>query len=272
MTATVPIGEFSKLSHLSVKALRYYHEIELLEPVRIDPSSGYRFYSTDQVDQAHLIRRLRELNMPVPEIREVLSAPDRASRDAALRTHLERMEAELQRTRDAVASLRTLLLPPTEIDIKVQYRSVASYPALSVAEVVLREVIGEWCDEQFPPLYIALEGLGIQPAGPGGATYSPEFFEEDKGEVVAFVPIDPADRERAATLGTVVDLPARRFAVATHIGPFTDFDLTYGALGTFVAEHDTSLAEPIRELYLTGPGDAVPSDYITEICWPVGRL
>ncbi|WP_282785057.1 GyrI-like domain-containing protein, partial [Nocardia sp. CC201C] len=80
------------------------------------------------------------------------------------------------------------------------------------------------------------------------------------------------DRERAAALGAVVDLPARRFAIAVHHGPFDDFDRTYGALGSHVAEHDTALAEPIREVYLIGPGDAAPADYRTEICWPIDRL
>ncbi|WP_067569299.1 MerR family transcriptional regulator [Nocardia acidivorans] len=272
MTATVPIGEFSRLSYLSVKALRYYHEIDLLAPAAVDPSTGYRFYSTDQVERAHLIRRLRDLNMPVPEIRAVLSAPDRATRDAALRAHLERMEAELTRTRDVVASLRALLLPPADEPLHVEYRSVPSYPVLAVTDVVGREVIDRWCDASFATLYQALEAAGLRPDGPGGATYALEFFEHDRGEVMAFVPIAPADRGHAETLGTVLDLPARRFAVAVHNGPFTDFDLSYGALGSHVAEHDTALAEPVREIYLVGPGDVAEAEYRTEICWPIGRL
>ncbi|MEU0542523.1 MerR family transcriptional regulator [Nocardia sp. NPDC005978] len=272
MTATVPIGEFSRLSYLSVKALRYYHEIELLEPAAVDPGTGYRFYSTDQVDQAHLIRRLRELNMPVPEIKAVLAAPDRAARDEALRAHLERMEAELTRTRDVVASLRTLLLPPASIPLAVEYRSVASHPALVLNETVGRDGIGDWCDTSFGTLYQGLARAEIEPAGPAGATYDMEFFEQENGEVMAYVPITPADRSRAAVVGRVLELPARRFAVAVHLGPFTEFDRTYGALGSHVAEHDTALAEPVREIYLAGPDDADESGYITEICWPIGRL
>ncbi|MEV6772514.1 MerR family transcriptional regulator [Nocardia sp. NPDC051030] len=271
MTATVPIGEFSRLSYLSVKTLRYYHEIELLEPATIDPSSGYRFYSTAQVDQAHLIRRLRDLNMPLPAIREVLAAPDQAARDSAIRVHLERMEAELARTRDVVASLRSLLTVPTG-GVQVEYRSVPSLPVLAMAEVVTREACGDWCEIAYPSLYETLAAADLTPAGPAGATYAPEFFEDDKGEVVTFVPFDPRYRERLAERGTVLDLPARRFAIAVHSGAFTDFDLTYGALGSHVAEHDTTLAEPIREIYLVGPGDAEPADYRTEVCWPIGRL
>ncbi|MBB5913488.1 DNA-binding transcriptional MerR regulator [Nocardia transvalensis] len=273
MTATVSIGEFARLTYLSVKTLRYYHEIELLEPAAIDPASGYRRYSTGQVEQAHLIRRLRELNMPVPEIRTVLAASDAAARDSALRAHLERMEAELARTRDVVASLRALLSPGAPIE--VEYRSVPGFPALTVADAVTRDGIGDWCGRTFDLLYGALAAAGVAPAGPGGATYSPEFFENESGEVVAYVPIADADRGRlAAAKGTAVqELPGRRFAIAVHAGPFTDFDRTYGALGSYVAEHGSALHEPIRESYVVGPGDVDdPATFRTEVCWPVGRL
>ena len=57
-----------------------------------------------------------------------------------------------------------------------------------------------------------------------------------------------------------------------HDGPFNDFDRTYGALGSHVAEY-CEVAPPIRELYLVGPGDAAdPAAYRTEICWPIQRI
>ncbi|MBL1073509.1 MerR family transcriptional regulator [Nocardia sp. 2] len=272
MTAIVPIGEFSRLSLLSVKTLRYYHEIELLEPADVDAGSGYRRYSTDQVEQAHLIRRLRDLNMPLPEIREVLAAPDRESRDAALRAHLDRMEAELLRTRDVVASLRSLLTSvPTGLE--VEYRSVPAYHAFAITEVVPWVDISQWCETVFPLLYVALEKAGVSASGTAGATYANAFYEEREGEVVAFVPIADSDLGKLTPdpeIGSaVIELPAKRFAIAVHRGPFTEFDRTYGALGSYVAEHDTALPEPIRELYLTGPGDGEPADYLTEICWPI---
>src|SRR5579862_3608739 len=58
MSVLVPIGDFSRMTHLSVKTLRFYHDQGLLEPARIDPSSGYRFYDPGQVPVAQVIRRL----------------------------------------------------------------------------------------------------------------------------------------------------------------------------------------------------------------------
>ena len=76
MPVLLTIGEFSKMTYLSVKALRHYHDVGLLEPADIDPSSGYRRYTADQVATAQAIRRFRDLDMPIEQVRTVLQAPD----------------------------------------------------------------------------------------------------------------------------------------------------------------------------------------------------
>ena len=68
------IGDFSRITHLSIRTLRHYHEVGLLEPAAIDPSSGYRHYTLDQVPIAQVIRRFRDLDMPVDRVREVLAS------------------------------------------------------------------------------------------------------------------------------------------------------------------------------------------------------
>ncbi|RJO77982.1 MerR family transcriptional regulator [Nocardia panacis] len=271
MTATVSIGEFARLTHLSVKTLRHYHDIDLLEPVSIDAGSGYRRYGVDQVPRAHLIRRLRALDMPLPQIKAVLTAPNEAARDASLRAHLERMEAELARTRAVVASLRSLLTPAAPL--AVEYRAIPAFPALAVTGRVAMAEIDQWCPDAFYRLHTALAAADITAPAPDGCTYAMEFFEDEIGAVVAFVPL-PAGARLEPPAGTaLIELPARRFVIAVHAGDFDSFDLTYGALGSYVAEHGGALAEPVRENYLVGPGDHDdPSQYRTEVCWPIGRL
>jgi DNA-binding transcriptional MerR regulator len=76
MGALLTIGEFSRVTHLSVKALRHYDDVGLLQPADVDASSGYRHYASAQVPIAHVIRRFRDLDMPLEQIRAVLEAPD----------------------------------------------------------------------------------------------------------------------------------------------------------------------------------------------------
>ncbi|HYH73763.1 MAG TPA: MerR family transcriptional regulator, partial [Nocardioides sp.] len=70
------IGEFSRLTHLSVRTLRRYHDADLLVPATVDRASGYRYYSVDQIPTAQVIHRLRELDVPLPEVRRIVSSSD----------------------------------------------------------------------------------------------------------------------------------------------------------------------------------------------------
>jgi len=91
LTEELTIGRFSRLSGLSVKALRHYDDVGLLEPARVDDSSGYRYYTLAQVRDAEAIRRLRGLDVPLDEVRGLLRADD-----ATLREHLAVHRARLE--------------------------------------------------------------------------------------------------------------------------------------------------------------------------------
>jgi DNA-binding transcriptional MerR regulator len=70
------IGEFSRASWLSVKALRACHESGLLVPAEVDPATGYRSYTVAQLTDAAIIRRLRQLDLPLEAVRAVLDSRD----------------------------------------------------------------------------------------------------------------------------------------------------------------------------------------------------
>jgi DNA-binding transcriptional MerR regulator len=108
-TTRLTIGEFSRMTHLSVKTLRHCHDVGVLVPAAIDGETGYRFCGTDQVTAAQVIRRRRDLGMPLDGIRSVLLAPDLAARNRQIAERLERMERQLAQTQAAVSGLRALL-------------------------------------------------------------------------------------------------------------------------------------------------------------------
>jgi protein phosphatase len=66
------IGEFAKRSRLWPKALRLYDQMGLLVPARVDSASGYRFYDVGQLEPARLVAALRQLEVPLAEIRIIL--------------------------------------------------------------------------------------------------------------------------------------------------------------------------------------------------------
>ena len=97
MNELLPIGRFARVSGLSIGALRHYHEEGVLQPARVDPATGYRSYRRDQLDDARLLARLRELGLSLPEIRAFL-ATDPAERSRRLSGHRVRLLAVLART------------------------------------------------------------------------------------------------------------------------------------------------------------------------------
>src|SRR5271170_4952480 len=109
MTSTVSVGRFATMTHLSIKTLRHYHEVGLLEPAEVDPHTGYRYYALEQLPTAQLIRRLRDLRMPVADVRAVLVARSPSERDTLIAAHINHLETELANTQAAVYSLRALL-------------------------------------------------------------------------------------------------------------------------------------------------------------------
>jgi len=91
------IGQFARLSGLSVGALRHYDELDLLRPADIDRFTGYRRYRAEQLETARVIARLRELEMSLDEIREVVAIDDPAERQRRLERHRARIEARTHR-------------------------------------------------------------------------------------------------------------------------------------------------------------------------------
>jgi DNA-binding transcriptional MerR regulator len=273
MSVRLSIGEFSRMTHLSIKALRHYHDVGLLGPADVDPQSGYRYYQADQIPTAQVIRRFRDLGMPLDEIRAVVTAPEPAERNEVIMSHLRRMETQLEQTQATVASLRGLLERSPE-RVTVEYRSVPPTPAVAITELVAVADAEEWWMGAFDELYGSLAAAQIPSAGPGGALWPGEYFEEEKGECTVFVPVAAVQLGALAGTGRPEPfvVPAAELAVALHHGSFADIDQTYGALGSHVAEREIGLEGPIRENYLVTIRDTPDeTGHRIEVCWPVFR-
>jgi DNA-binding transcriptional MerR regulator len=266
MASYLSIGDFSRATHLTVKTLRHYHQLGLLEPAAVDQVTGYRRYDADQIGTARVIRRLRELDMPLEEIQAVLAAPDLPARNDRLTSHLTRLEAELARTQDAVEALRDLLAPAAEADLEL--RSVPDTPVLAITEVVAAADACLWLQGALGELHGLLAAQGATPSGPPGGIYGDDFFTQHRGMATAYLPCAPALRPLGRATATT--LPAVDLAVILHTGPAVDTARTYGLLAAHVARHALAVDGPIREHYLVGPRDTPdPTHWRTEIGWPV---
>jgi len=256
------------MTQLSVKTLRHYHEVGLLTPVFVDPATGYRYYSQDQVPITQVVRRLRDLDMPIADVRSVLAAQP-AQRNVLIGEHLRRLEAELSATRRAVESLRAILDRPADSS-RIERRSVAAMPSVAIVDTVERDDLVVWWQGAVAELQATVATGGLQQTGPPAALYGFDIFARDRGEVTVFIPMLGPTRAVGRVHPLVV--PPAELAVTRYIGPHDDVDLAYSELGDYARRHEISVDGPLREYYHRFSWDTGDSaQWETELCWPVFR-
>ena len=267
MPASLAIGDFSRATHLSVKTLRHYHRIRLLEPADVDAATGYRRYTTEQIPVAQVIRRFRDLDMPLGEIHAVLDAPDLRTRNRLISAHLARLEQGLARTQSAVASLRDLLADPAAV-APIEHRRVEATMVAAITAVVDLSDLLPWYEGALGELRATLAAQGVASAGPAGGLYASDLFAEERGEATIFVPAAAEVRHLGRVTTRIV--PAAELAVILHPGSHAEVDRAYGALGAYVTDHALQVDGPIREYYLVSrPDTPDESRWRTEIGWPI---
>ncbi len=270
------IGDFSKLSQVSVKALRYYDELGLLKPVEVDRFTGYRYYSADQLPRLNRILALKDLGLTLDEIGALLDdgLPAAQVRGMLRLKQVEargRVEEERARLARVEARLRQIeeegKMPTYEVVVKrVPVQRVAS----------IRDILPTYAqqDHLWGELYAYLGQNRVQFAGPCLTVYhDPEYRERDvNAEVCQPIAGNPRGSERIK----VYDLPAVETMVSVvHKGPFTTLNQAYSAIMSWVQANGYRLCGPDREIYLQTAADGKirqddPS-YVTEIQIPVEK-
>jgi DNA-binding transcriptional MerR regulator/effector-binding domain-containing protein len=267
MSLLIPIGDFARATHMTVKTLRHYHENGLLEPAEIDTRTGYRRYTAGQIATAHIIRRFRELDMPLSEIRAVLTAPDLQARNELIVDHLNRLESHLARTQGVVASLRDLLQHPESVPW-IQHRSIKATASAAISELLDVKDALSWYQGALAELHATLTAQRVPASGPAGGVFSNALFSDGRGEATIFIPCDTSFRSIGRVKPTLI--PAIEVAIIMHSGALANVDLAYGALAKYVAQHELAVDGPIREYYVVSPHDtAEESKWRTEIAWPI---
>ena len=226
----LPIGPFARLAGISVKQLRAYDGIQLFQPAWVDPSSAYRYYSPAQLPELRRILALRQLGMPIAEIRRLSVGGD-------LRAALDRRRAELEDERRRVEERLAALEISVEADVVVRPVPVEPVALASVAPPVA---------DAFDRLEAYVRDLGRRAHRPPGAI---------PAEGAIFVPVTgpvPSTGEVDYRL-----LPAARMATVIHRGPYDGIAGARRALERWIEAAGLRPAGPMRTLYLQFGADPV---------------
>jgi DNA-binding transcriptional MerR regulator len=266
MSINVSVGQFATMTHLSVKTLHHYHHVGLLEPVHVDPQTGYRYYSLDQLPTAQLIRRLRDLRMPVADVHDVLVAQNPGERDTLIEAHIDHLEAELDQTKAAVNSLRALLNNAANHQ-PVHRRTESITPAVAITATVDPTDIENWWRDTLHDVREAVRAGRLDQTGHAGGLYDECLFRHGPGQATVFIPVTTPRQ-----LGRIepILVPAAEVAVTTHYGSTADIDLAYAKLGSYIVSQELAVGPRIREYYHrdhTHTSDH--TQWRTEVAWPI---
>jgi len=275
------IGDFSKLSQVSIKALRLYDQKGLLKPSSVDRFTGYRFYSASQLPRLNRILAFKDLGFSLEEIAKLLAEEVSPSQ---IRGMLRLKQGELQQhVADTQERLWRVEARLKQIEME---NTMATYDVVikkiePVTAIALREIL---------PSYGAIAGLfgevmgylgsqGISPNGfPLAIWHDSEYKESDVDGEAAF----PIDRSLATKLSStleqqhrlkVYELPSyEQAACIVHQGSYKSIAQSYSHLLTWIEQNSYRVISGNREVYINGGSEQDNESYITEIQFPVEKV
>ncbi|HEU4327515.1 MAG TPA: MerR family transcriptional regulator [Roseiflexaceae bacterium] len=261
------IGAFARAAGLSLKALRLYAQLGLLVPRYTDPSSGYRYYAPDQLPQARLICLMREIEMPLATIRQVLeSGPDRG--EALARAYLAELEARVAYARRLVPHLIANLRKEAQTMGSISVRTVEPQPVLSITQRVKIDRLEATIQESLAALRAAAAAEGIAAVGAPFGIYHGTINVEDDGPIEVCLPVERLVETKGPVAAST--LPAGRVAVAELRGEQCVFPAVlqgYDATSDWIERNGYVMDGPPREYWLEPPSDNNPDNRM-EIVWP----
>jgi DNA-binding transcriptional MerR regulator len=261
------IGDFSKLTRVSVKALRFYDEVGLLKPTYVDRDTGYRYYSATLLPRLNRILVFKELgfslgeichllegDLPVDRVRESLQ-----NRRAELTRRIERERAQLAEVDAWLAQIgQAGRVPEYEVTVKqVAPRLVAS----------VRDTLSSYADadDLFDELYGSFKQRGA-PLGRGAIWHTCASRRRTIDcEAILFL------REPAPGAGRaqVYELPGAAVACVIHQGSDETCERAYVAARSWIESRGYAIAGPSREVYWQGDVAQDGDSGVTEIQYPI---
>ncbi|MEU5259253.1 helix-turn-helix domain-containing protein [Amycolatopsis sp. NPDC021455] len=266
----VSIGEFSRLSRLSAKALRLYDELGLLVPAHVDAETGYRWYAVTQLDHARLVASLRRAEVPLARIRDIL-ALDPASAIEAIRGHWADAEAEHSARRVLVGRLVDHLQGKKPGMYEVTVRDIPERSLLSRISRVHQDELESLTRELF--IHRLRRGGVPRVEGMAGAPfviYHGEVSGDSDGPVEWCWPV-PEDRAAEIAAGfpdlTLRTEPAHREAFVRQETPGrwaagSQVEVAVGALFAWAAERKHHPSGGVRGVLVPAAGTERTGPYV----------
>lgn len=261
------IGAFASMTRLSLKALRLYDQLGLLQPRHVDPQSGYRYYGVDQLSSARMIRNMREMDMPLATIRQVLAAlpsfPEQA--EALVQEYAEMREWQVRQIQLQVQQfVQQIQQEQNPMSFEVNVKQIQSQQVLSATYHIKVNKLDETIRKSVDAMYALLKEQNVEASTPPFGIFHGAINEQEDGPLEICLPVD--GQVKGAGDIQVKQLQGGDAACVMTVGPQTDFPTILGAYDTaadWIQQNGYQMAESPREVWHSGPGE----DAKMEIVW-----
>lgn len=261
------IGEFSKLSNVTTKTLRYYDKIGLLKPIIVNNENGYRQYSVEQLKTMIVINKLKEYQFTLCEIAAVINSDSKdnlllniaKSKKDIIETEVRHNQNILKCLNKDIGQLERGLSFMTDINnIKVEKVQTETKTVCFVRERVSVKNFDTLVAKAYKK--IADEKLTI--TGCPMAIYYDEKFDPDNADIEFCIPVKEETNSTRTFEGTTC-------AMARLEGPYTGLTAIYAKLLEWIEKNGYSITNAPYDSYVTNPDETDEENYITEVYFPI---
>ncbi|MCX8129452.1 MAG: MerR family transcriptional regulator [Clostridia bacterium] len=257
------IGDFSKISRLSIKTLRYYHEIGLLSPTHIDQHSGYRYYDEGCLEKARVINMLKNLEFSLESIKEILSC---CSEDSNILPYMEQKLCEIKQKIIHYTEMEEKINSFIKLESKVHTYTSSNIVIKEVPEICFTSVRykGRYNDINQYINYL-FKTYGNITAGSPFSLYYDNDSVDNEADIEVCMPVSAGFPDSGIVRKI---LEGGKVISVIHKGSYESIYKTYKEVVDYVNTNRYRIIYPIREIYLKGSGIILksdPSKFITEI-------
>lgn len=257
------IGEFSSITKLSVKTLRYYDKEGILTPENRDEDTGYRLYSEENYERAELIKLLRELDFSISEIKDLLmNYEDKSDLPYFIREKKNILERKIKTYRGIQEKMDKYIKNIEEgvksMNYEMKTKKVEDKLIASTRFKGKYQDTGVYLGKLF-------KAVKMSACGKPFSLYYDEEFKDDHADIEVCVPVkkEVNDKEVYSRV-----LQGRKVLYTIHVGPYEALGGAYKALFDYAKKNNIEYKIPFREIYHKGPGMILkgnPNKYQTEV-------
>ncbi|HDX9639942.1 TPA: MerR family transcriptional regulator [Bacillus mobilis] len=265
------IGDFSKLSSISIRMLRHYDKVELLQPVKINEQSRYRYYSAAQLKKVNQIQMLKDMGFNIATIKEIVASDNMEviksqfkNRSAQIKGEMDDLQKQLRLLEDSMKTMR-------EDVIEMTYHvSIKEIPERNVASV--RKIIPSYNREGdlWGTLMQEIQMKSISIAHP---SYSIAVFhdrEYKENDVDVEIQLSILGKHENTKDVTFKKIESTNVASITVNGSYEQMTAVNEAAAKWIETEGYEIAGPMYNIYHVSPAmESDPNKWVTEVCYPV---